>query len=60
MVAIYASGEDCKSVWDGSMADYNDQDTELVIDGKPVMERWETPFMNHMADTASSNVSLYE
>ena len=55
---IFGKGEDCKSNWTATMADYNETDTELVIEGKPVMERWETPFMNKMADDAASNVNL--
>ena len=58
MVAIFENGEDYTTDWNASMADYDAQDTELVIEGKPVMERWETPFMNKLADTAASNVNF--
>merc|ERR1712014_153812 len=52
---IFAAEEDCRSNWTDSMADYNEADTHLAIEGKPVMERWETPFMNKLADIAASN-----
>ena len=54
---IYFKGEDCKDGWKELQAGYDAEDTVLEIDGKPVMERWETPFMNSLADTAASNVS---
>merc|ERR1712176_86422 len=52
---IFDQGEDCTGQWKKAMSDYNEDDTELAIEGKPVMERWETPFMNALADTAASN-----
>lgn len=52
---IFAAEEDCRTNWTDSMADYNEADTHLAIEGKPVMERWETPFMNKLADIAASN-----
>ena len=53
---IYSEREDCKQSWSETKTDFSikvgDND-KLQIAGKPVMERWETPYMHLLARAAS-------
>ena len=49
---LYQKGEDNKNVWDSAQTKHTD--THLEIMGKPVMERWETPYMHKLAEIATS------
>ena len=51
---IFSDGEDCKQEWEQAKATFTDGNEHLVILGKPVMERWETPYMHKLASIAGS------
>jgi guanidinoacetate N-methyltransferase len=51
---IFEDGEDLKKDWNKIDADFDDTNDHLNIEGKPVMERWETPYMHSLARVARS------
>lgn len=51
---IFSKNEDVESEWKDAKAHFTENKKELVILGKPVMERWETPYMHKLAAVAAS------
>lgn len=51
---IYFEGENLKENWDKATANFDATNDHLLIEGKPVMERWETPFMHSLSTVAAS------
>ncbi|XP_019628092.1 PREDICTED: guanidinoacetate N-methyltransferase-like [Branchiostoma belcheri] len=49
---VFGPGEDCKQGWTDASADFDEDDECLEIMGKPVMERWQTPYMHKLAKIA--------
>jgi len=52
--SIFQEGEDLKKKWNKIDADFDETNDHLNIEGKPVMERWETPYMHSLARVARS------
>ena len=53
-MSIFSSGEDCTSRWEQATASFTAENEHLEIMGKPVMEKWETPYMHKLASIAAS------
>ena len=51
---IFAAGENNKDNWKDANATFTSNKEHLVILGKPVMEKWETPYMHKLATIAAS------
>ena len=52
--SIFSDGENCKDNWKDAKATFTSNKEHLVILGKPVMEKWETPYMHKLATIAAS------
>ena len=52
---IFKKGEQCQQSWSCARAEFDKTDAHLEIMGKPVMERWETPYMQKLASIAASH-----
>ncbi|XP_003385480.1 PREDICTED: guanidinoacetate N-methyltransferase-like [Amphimedon queenslandica] len=53
--SIFSDGENCKDNWKDAKATFTSNKEHLVILGKPVMEKWETPYMHKLATIAAGN-----
>ena len=51
---IFKRGENYKQDWNRAKAIFTDGNEHLMILGKPVMERWETPLMYKLAEIVTS------
>ena len=54
MEKIFHVGENCTPEWEEATASFSRGEEHLTIMGKPVMEKWETPYMHKLASIAAS------
>ena len=54
MEKIFHVGENCTPEWEEAIASFSRGEEHLTIMGKPVMEKWETPYMHKLASVAAS------